>query len=290
MAPGIPELEGVEHRFVEASGVRFHVAEAGSGPPLLCVHGWPQHWWVWRKLIPELAQSHRVICPDLRGFGWSDAPPGDYAKEELAGDLLALMDALEVERASVIGHDWGGFASFLAALRAPERIEGLVVMNIIHPWFDPPPITPRALALASYQFVLSTPGVGTGALRHTGLVRTILQKGAHPDYRRSPEELSIFADTFKDPDKARATSALYRTFLTKELRAIGNGAYAEHRLTVPTLLLTGEADRVVTPDRIDGYQDHADSMSTAVVPGSGHFTPEEQPEAVLEHVRDHLGG
>lgn len=290
MAAAIPELEGVSHRDVEVYGVRFHVAEAGSGPPLLCLHGWPQHWWVWRKLIPDLAESYRVICPDMRGFGWSDAPPGAYAKEELASDLLALLDALDVERANVIAHDWGGFVGFLAALRAPERIERLVAMNIVHPWFKAPPVTPKAAANASYQFVLSTPGLGAQVLRHTGLVKTILQKGAHRDYRRSVEELETFADTFKDPDKANATSALYRTFLTKELRAIDRGAYAERRLTVPTLLLTGEADPVVTPERLGGYQDHADAMSTVVVPGAGHFTPEERPAAVLQHVRDHLGG
>ena len=70
-----PEVEGVQHRFIEAGGLRMHVAEAGQGDPLVLLHGWPQHWYEWRHQIPVLSQHYRVICPDLRGLGWSDAPP-----------------------------------------------------------------------------------------------------------------------------------------------------------------------------------------------------------------------
>ena len=92
-----PEVDGVAvaHRdVVLPDGTRLHVAEAGDGPPLVLVHGWPQHWWAWRRLLPALAQERRVLCPDLRGLGWSDAPPGAYAKEGWAADLVALLDAL----------------------------------------------------------------------------------------------------------------------------------------------------------------------------------------------------
>lgn len=88
----------------------MHVALAGpdDGPPLLLVHGWPQHWWEWRHVIPALAERFRVIAPDLRGFGWSEVPAGGYEKEQLASDMLALLDTLGIERVSWIGHDWGG--------------------------------------------------------------------------------------------------------------------------------------------------------------------------------------
>jgi pimeloyl-ACP methyl ester carboxylesterase len=94
----LPPLPGVTHRTVRANGVDLHVAEAGSGPPLLVVHGWPQHWWSWHKVIPRLAERFRVIVPDLRGHGWSEAPPGDYAKATFAEDLRALLDAEGIER------------------------------------------------------------------------------------------------------------------------------------------------------------------------------------------------
>ncbi|MBA2506014.1 MAG: alpha/beta hydrolase [Thermoleophilaceae bacterium] len=284
-----PTLEGVDHRDVEAGGVRFHVAEAGEGPPIVLLHGWPQHWWVWRKLIPDLARDHRVICPDMRGFGWSDAPAGDYAKETLAEDLVAILDALELDRVRLVGHDWGGFASFLACLLAPERFEGLVAMNIVHPWFKPPKPTPKAVALASYQFVLATPGLGERTLRNTPLVKTIIRRGSHPGHTWTDAELSTYADVFKDPAHAKASSALYRTFLRRELGQLSKGYYDDRRLTVPTVLLTGSADPVVTPERIATLPAHADDARVEVIPDCGHFSAEEQPEKVLAIVRAHLG-
>src|SRR5947209_2285710 len=102
----LPSIEGVEHRRVSVNDAELHLACAGDGPPLLLLHGWPQHWWCWRHVIPTLAHSRRVIAPDLRGWGWSQAPPGDYAKSTFAADVLALLDAEGLDRVSVIGHDW----------------------------------------------------------------------------------------------------------------------------------------------------------------------------------------
>ena len=155
----LPQLPGVEHRFVDTARLRVHVAEAGSGEPLVLQHGWPQHWLAWRKLIPELAESYRVICPDLRGLGWSDAPPQGYEKEQMASDLLALLDALELDRVRLVGHDWGGFAGFLACLRAPERFERFCCLGITTPWLRVSS-SPAAFAKTAYQPLLATPGLG----------------------------------------------------------------------------------------------------------------------------------
>src|SRR3954452_9879506 len=81
MSDELPYVEGIAHRWVDAAGLRVHVAEAGDGPPLVLLHGWPQHWYAWRHVIPLLSPHYRVICPDLRGFGWTDAPAGGYDKE-----------------------------------------------------------------------------------------------------------------------------------------------------------------------------------------------------------------
>jgi len=127
----MPALAGVEHRFVDVGGVRLHVATAGTGPPLVLLHGWPQHWWCWRHVIGELARHHRVLAPDLRGFGWSDAPAGDYAKSTFAADIVALLDREGIDRAAIIGHDWGGYTAFLLALEFPERVERVLGLDIV---------------------------------------------------------------------------------------------------------------------------------------------------------------
>ena len=89
----LPRLEGVEHRFVELPGLRMHVAEAGRGQPLLLLHGVTQHWWEWRKIIPELAQHYHVIAADLRGAGWTDAPAKGYTRNRQLADLAVEREA-----------------------------------------------------------------------------------------------------------------------------------------------------------------------------------------------------
>ena len=141
----MPEVPGVSHHHVSVGGVRLHVAEAGSGPPLVCLHGWPQHWYAWRHVLTGMAATHRVICPDLRGYGWSDVPAEGYEKEQFATDLLGLMDAMNLGRVRLAGHDWGGVAGFLACLRAPDRFERYLALNTTHPFVR---ATPRRLLSA----------------------------------------------------------------------------------------------------------------------------------------------
>src|ERR687891_2267855 len=122
MAHAMPQIEGVDHRFIRAGEMGFHVALAGEGEPLLLLHGWPQHWWQWRKLIPSLAERHRVIAMDLRGFGWSDIAWTGFEKETMADDVIAVLAELEVDRTRIVGHDWGAWIGYLLALRRPELV------------------------------------------------------------------------------------------------------------------------------------------------------------------------
>jgi pimeloyl-ACP methyl ester carboxylesterase len=129
-----PPVAGVEHVFVDAGGLPMHLAQAGRGKPILMLHGWPQHWYLWRRMIPLLAPHARVLCPDLRGFGWTDAPRRGYDRETMAQDVLALLDELGLERVDLVGHDWGGWIGFLLALGRAERIRRFVALNVLPPW------------------------------------------------------------------------------------------------------------------------------------------------------------
>jgi pimeloyl-ACP methyl ester carboxylesterase len=285
LARDLPEVPGVRHRLVTANGVRLHVAEAGEGEPVVLQHGWPQHWYMWRHLIPELARARRVIAPDLRGFGWSEAPDGPYDKETLATDLVALLDALELEQVDLIGHDWGGFAGFLACLHAPGRFRRFLALAITHPWMRSDPLALIArLPVVSYQLVLAAPLLGELVLvASPALIEQLIALGAanpiEPDAARS------YASRLQERARARATSALYRTFLVQELVPILQGRYASQRLTVPTRLLVGGEDRALSVDGLRGWEGHADDMEVVELPGVGHFIPDEAPGLVLEHAR-----
>jgi pimeloyl-ACP methyl ester carboxylesterase len=276
-----PPVPGVRHRHVRVDGVRLHVAEAGQGPAVVLVHGWPQHWWCWRHVIPELAESYRVLVPDLRGFGSSDAPPGDYAKASFAADLLALLDAEGIGRALIAGHDWGGYAALLLALDYPERVERLVALDIAPPWSQrsrPHPGLAGLPLLASYQALLATPILGPAALRGgPQLVRTLIRAGSGPRASWTEGELDQYADVLREPARARASSACYRTFLTRELPAVIAGGDRSEELRVPTLLAMGAASalyRVLRPRS-------GANLRVEAIPGAGHFLPEEAPSAVV---------
>ena len=283
----LPDLPGVEHRAVTVNGVRLHVAQAGDGAPLILLHGWPQHHWCWRHLIGPLAEHHRVIAPDLRGWGWSDAPPGDYAKPTFAADVVALMDAEGIGRAQVIGHDWGGYTAFLLGLEHPERIERIVALDIAPPWRGTP--RPRHLALplfAGYQALVAAPVVGprTMTSRRGAVVRNLLRAGSGPAARWSDEELDVYANVLREPARAAASSACYRTFLTRELPAVAARRRRSGELEVPTLLIMGRE----SPLRRALDPRPSRNMRVEQIPGAGHFLPEEAPAEVLRLAGAHL--
>lgn len=285
----MPELPGVTHRDVTVSGVRLHVAEAGAGPPILLQHGWPQHWWVWRRLIGELAVDHRVICPDLRGFGWSDAPPGRYDKESLATDLLGVLDELGLallgsgERVRLVGHDWGGFVGFLACLRAPERFQSFLALSIVHPWFGTgggiP--DPRAFLRLWYQFVVGSPW-GPALLRNESAMRRVFTRAGEGVF--DDQTVALYVAALAQPASARASQSLYRTFVTAETLPILRGRYNAERLTVPTRLVVGDDDPVIRAPTLRGFENHADDMTLTWVPDSGHWLPEQRVGRVLEEL------
>jgi pimeloyl-ACP methyl ester carboxylesterase len=236
---------------------------------------------MWRKLIPPFAQRYRVICPDLRGFGWSDAPPGRYEKKTLARDLVRMLELLGLERVRLVGHDWGGFAGFLACLEAPQRFERFVALSIVSPWFRPA-LGPGLLAGVAYQLPLVAPLVGTRVAGSPAFTRLMLQQGSTRSY--SDEEVAAYTDRLSEPERARATVALYRSFQVLEMPAMATGRYVDGRMEVPTLGVYGESDLVVSRGAFDRADVHCDSLDVKPIPGRAHFLPEEAPDEVLERL------
>lgn len=280
--PLFPHVAGIEHSFIDAGGLRMHVAEAGEGDPLVMLHGWPQHWYEWRHQIPALAQRYRVICPDLRGFGWSDAPSGPYDKETLAEDVVGLLDALGLERVRLVGHDWGGWCGFLICLRHPERVERFLALNIPPPWGKLDLRTLTGLPRFWYQYLIATPVLG-------GLVVRRLPQFVRLLFRLSPgrgpwsdEELDVFTKPLQEPERAHATVQLYRTFLLREFPKIARGQYESLRLTTPTLLLFGTKDFAISTSFLRGYEPFVDDLTLELVEDCGHFIADERPQLVTD--------
>ncbi|MEX2106263.1 MAG: alpha/beta hydrolase [Solirubrobacterales bacterium] len=282
----LPDVEGVSHRYVTARGLRFHVAEAGAGEDVvLCLHGWPQHWYEWRHLMPALADRHRVLALDLRGFGWSDAPRDGYEKEDMATDVLAVLDELGLDRVKLVGHDWGGWIGFLLCLRAPQRFERYLALNIATPWPNRRATVTEAWRFY-YQWLILAPGLGYRLHRSGKLVPKVLVGASTVREAWEPETIAAFADNLAEPDRARAAVQMYRVFNLREVLPVARGRYQDQRLTVPTLLLFGTDDAALRPSMLAGYQRHADEMRVELVPGCGHFIADERPDLVAARARE----
>ena len=241
------------------------------------------------KVAPTLAAEHRVICPDLRGFGWSDAPSGRYDKATLAQDIIGLLDTLELDRVDLVAHDWGAWIGFMLCLDHPQRFNHYLALNIYTPWPDPP--SPKAIggiARLWYQVALATPGLGRSLIQHTPFVRQLITAGAvHPSW--TEDELNAFTQALKARERASASVHLYRTFLLRELGPYLRGQSNGRRLTVPTLLLHGTHDLAIDHNALGQWQSHADDMHVELRDDSGDFIAEELPDIVADRALELFG-
>lgn len=275
-------VEGVRHRVVQTSRLRTHIAEAGDGDPVLLLHGWPQHWYAWRKVIPLLAERHHVICPDLRGFGWTEAPRTGYSTTSLVDDLVALLDTLALERVWIIGHELGGRLGFHLSLREPTRVRGHLALNALHPYWSARRLAPQAWRQWWTVFV-ETPLLGRTVLRRLpAFTRMLFWLGNLNEEARAASAAEQFIETLRQPDRARAAERVQTQFAYQELIPTLLGKHRSARLKTPTLMLNGTRDFALSPTELGGYEPYTDALRIELVPDAGHFLPEERPRLVAE--------
>jgi pimeloyl-ACP methyl ester carboxylesterase len=274
MATAPPPIPGVRRSMVEARRVRFHVTESGpaDGRPVLALHGWPQHHWTYRDLLADPPPGLRIIAPDLPGYGWSGPAPHKWAKEDVASDVLALLDTLELDRVLLVAHDWGGYIGYLMVLRAPERFDGYLALNMGYPWITARILLPHIGPLLQYQPLIAFAGVPVQ--RYTRFLDLAFKAGSALD----PATASVYVERFRDPVVARTARDTYRTFL---LREIPRGARhpEKRRATVPIRALFGVNDTVIHESFMAPETANADDFTLEKVEAS-HFIIDERPDLV----------
>ena len=289
-APNLPAgfTETFESRFIDTGAVRLHAVIGGDGPPLLLVHGWPQTWYQYRLVMPALARDFQVIAPDQRGIGLSDKPEDGYDTGTLAGDLVAMMDALGHRRFAVLGFDTGMLISYAIAADYPDRVERLIVGEAPLPGITPP--TPLILPQPFAERLWHIP-FNTTARVNEDLVRGREAIFIGAEYAASagtnklpPETVQYYVDRIASgPEALHGTFQMYRQF------SVSSAQNAERKvtpLTMPVLAIGGAESTGEGPTMT--MQLAARDVQGLVIPGIGHWLAEQAPEALLAALTEFL--
>ena len=274
----VPMPLAVEHHAAIANGVKIHYVRAGRGDPVVLLHGWPQTWYMWRKVIPVLAEHYTVIAPDLRGFGQSGKPIGGYDKRTVAEDIYQLVQQLGFDSVSLVGHDLGGPTAYAYACAHREEVRRLAILDVA--------ITLDEATAASYYtrlFHLSfnaEPDIAVALV--TGRERTFLTHFYRDCYNPgafSHEDIDEYVACFSAPGAMRASMAHYGALWT-DLEH--NKENAQTKLEMPVLGLGGSMSfgRGV----LKSCQQIATDVRGGVIEGCAHWVAEEQPEALCEEL------
>jgi len=281
-------IAGITHHRVQVNGTELHYVAAGAaGSPILLVHGFPETWWTFRKLIPLLAASHRVFAVDLRGFGDSANGPGDYGSATSAEDLHQLIEQLGVGPVHVTGQDISGAAVFRLATAHPGDVRSFTAIEMGLAGFGLEMLADVTHGGAWHIGVLAAPGIP--ALLLAGREREFLGQFAFPAMTATPGaiaegDIDEFVRSYARPDGWRGAIGLYQSML-KEAAEINALAEAPG-LTVPVLAV-GAGGGSFTVNTMT--QAARTKVSAAVLEGVGHYAAMEAPEQLAKAVLDFLG-
>ncbi|MVA75424.1 alpha/beta fold hydrolase [Auraticoccus sp. F435] len=278
--PPMPEAPGFDHVVVETPGLRTHVATTGDGEPVVLLHGFPEHWWQWHAVAPVLAaRGYRVLCPDLRGAGWTEADDPQVRRETRLHDLLALLEALGVERAHVVSHDMGTITAVQLCYDHPERVRTAVQLAVPPAFFTfSPRIVPGFRHLP--PFIWHRPGASLRGIFSEAYV-------ARP---MSEATVETHLAPLSRPEVDAAVRRLTRGMILPEAVRMMRGVYRRRRLTVPTLVVYGRQDHPWSEQVLSRICRHperyADRLELAYVDDAAHFITDDAPLAVAELALD----
>ncbi len=283
-----------------STGVTLNVAAAGEpgAPPLIFLHGFPESHRTWRHQIAEFAKDHFVVAPDQRGFGASDQPQGveNYAPDKPVADLIALADHFDIDRFTLVGHDWGGAIAWMAALNRPDRIAKLIIVNAPHPLVFQKSLIddPAQRAASQYITAFRSPGI-EAHIANMGLETFFDTSFAkHADPALLAEEKPHYIADWSRPGAMTAMLNWYRASAIA-VPAMGEDAAMPAFVTAPfppvqppTLVIWGMKDKALLPVQLDGLANHVPELTVTEIEDAGHFVSWEKPEAVNAAMRDWL--
>lgn len=274
------------HDYADLGDVRMHYVTAGRGPAVVLLHGWPQTWYMWRGVMPALAEHYRVIAPDLRGLGDSSRPVEGYDKKTMSEDVWRLVhDVLGEDRLLVVGHDWGGPTAFALAAQHRDAVERLAIFDVPVPG-DGTQVMFGNRWHHGLHWELDFPEALTAGREDVYLGFFYRNWGGRPD-AISAEAQREYLRAYRLPGAMRAGFNLYRA--TPQDVADNQAFLAEGKLKMPVLCWGGALGRGRGELAIESWRRVADDVRGGVVEDCGHWIPEERPDWVVEQLLSFFG-
>lgn len=280
----------IEHLSITANGAAFHVARTGTAkPPLLLLHGWPEFWLTWEPVMLRLAGRFTLIVPDLRGFGDSDKPDGAYGPDQHASDMLALMDALRIERLGVVGHDVGGAVMQPLARAAPNRLVGLFFFDFVYPGIGARMGAPDRLNHIWYQSFhqMEMAPALVGATREgcRTYIGHFLQNWAH---RKDAfdDVLEAFTDNYLKKGNLAGGFAHYRAAHAGRVRMMQGDLPKLPPIEVPACVRWAEHDPLFPYPWTDRLSETFANLDLKMFAGVGHFPHREDPDRAASEIAE----
>ena len=275
--------------------MRLHYVEAGAGPLMVLLHGFPEFWYSWRFQIPALARAgFRVIAPDMRGYNLSEKPPGvvSYRMKHLSADVAALISHAGERRAVVVGHDWGGAVAWAVAARYPERVGKLVVMNAPHPAaFARELKSWKQTRKSWYILFFQLPWLPELLFRLGGrrALEQAFRRGSLRPERFTDEAIDRYTAALLQPGALNATINYYRAAFRSALRQVLRGGGTQNKpITLPTLLIWGEQDRFLGTELTEDLALFVPDLRLLRIPKASHWVQIDAFERVNEGVLEFL--
>jgi epoxide hydrolase 4 len=282
---------GMAHRWVDVGGLRLHYVEAGTGPLVVLLHGFPEFWYAWRHQLPALADAgYRVVAPDLPGYNTSDKPPRvrDYRPRLLVQEVADLILALGADSATVAGHDWGGVLAWLLAMQHPERVERLVVLNAPHPIrFLKGLRSPRQLRRSWYILAFQLPWLPERLLaaRDFRALRRALGRQPNRPGAFTAQDIDRYVAAAAQPCALRAAINYYRAAVRANLVA---QVQTLRRVDIPTLIIWGDQDRYLGRALAEPDRGWVPDVRVERIAEASHWVQADAPERVNQLMVDFL--
>lgn len=275
---------GARSRSAEVNGIRMHYVEAGSGPAVILLHGWPQTWFAWRDTIASLSSQFRVIAPDLRGTGLSERAASGYDKQTIATDIRHLITQVGLAKAHVVGHDMGGKAAFVLAKLHPECVDRLVLVDCLIPGTEVTDALKGGAWHYGFHMAPQIPEMLTKG-RERAYIAAQIRNWSFRKNAVGDRAIDEFASHYASDGGMTAGFNFYRE-LRRDAELVSG--LQSRRLAMPVLTIGGEHSAGTR--LADAVRDHADNLRELIAPGSGHFVAEEAPDFFRVSLTQFLSG